>query len=127
MADKPNDRVPRNAPDGDVPDPKVFFVADGRKFGRPSLETYYANTQDQQSTGQTTGCTGNAVAGTYCGCNKVCSCNTVCSCQSVCSCESVCSCVGYTSCSCVGYTSQNSGGGGGYCSCNQVCTCVPVH
>lgn len=117
MAEKPNDRVPNDAPEGDVPDPKVFFVADGKKFGRPSLETYYAKTEDRHFAEQTTACTCNTVAGTYCSCNKVCTCNLVCTCQSACSCQSVCSCVGYTS----------QASGGSYCSCNQVCSCVPVH
>jgi hypothetical protein len=117
MADKPNDRVRDSAPAGDVPDPKVFFVVDGKKFGRPSLETYYAKTEDKQSADQTTVCSCNTVTGTYCSCNKVCSCNLVCTCQSVCSCQAVCSCVGYTS----------QGSAGSYCSCNKVCTCVPVH
>lgn len=120
MADKPNDRVPENAPEGDLPDPKVFFVVDGKKFSRPSLETYYAKTEDRQPTDRTSVCSCNAVTGTYCSCNQVCTCNLV----SVCSCQSVCACVGDT-CACVGNTYQ--GVGSTYCSCNQVCTCVPVH
>lgn len=111
MADKPNDRVPNDAPEGDLPDPRVFFVVNGNKFGRPSLETYYAKTEDKQSDQLTSVCSCNTVTGTYCSCNKVCICNLVCSCQSV--------------CSCVGYTSRKSGGT--YCSCNQVCYCIPVH
>ena len=90
MPDKPNDRVPNNAPEGDVPDPKVFFVVDGKKLGRPSLETYYARAQAKDLSGVTAVCSCDTVAGTYCSCDKVCSCNLVCSC------ESVCSCVGYT-------------------------------
>jgi len=112
MADKPNDRLPAVAPEGDAPEPKVYFVVDGQNFGRPSLETYYAKTQDQHAKGQASVCSCNTVAGTFC------SCNTVCSCYLVCSCESVCSCVGYTA---------SSTGGGSYCSCNKVCSCVPVH
>ncbi len=119
MADRPNDRVPLAVQEGDVPDPKVFFVVDGKKFGRPSLETYYARTEDKESFEETTVCSCDTVTGTYCSCNKVCTCNLVCACQSV------CSCVGHISCSCVGFIS--SGTGGTYCSCNKVCTCVPVH
>jgi hypothetical protein len=118
MPDKPNDRLPAVAPVGDAPDPKVYFVVDGQKFGRPSLETYYARTQEQGATDQLSVCSCNTVAGTFCSCNKVCSCNLVCTCESVCSCQSACSCVGYKA---------SGTGGGSYCSCNKVCTCVPVH
>jgi len=112
MADKPDDRIPAVAPEGDAPEPKVYFVVDGQKFGRPSLETYYARTQKSHATDQMNVCSCNTVAGTFCSCNKVCSCNLVCTCESV--------------CSCVGYTARTTGGGS-YCSCNQVCSCVPVH
>ena len=116
MADKPNDRVPGSAPEGDLPEPKVFFVADGKKFLRPSLETYYAKA-DPKRPEDPAACSCNTVTGSYCSCNKVCSCNLVCTCQSVCGCQAACSCVGYT----------YQGGGDSICSCNEVCTCVPVH
>jgi hypothetical protein len=116
MAKKPNDRISDSAPQGDLPDPKVFFVVDGKKFSRPSLETYYAKADDKQLDQQTSVCSCNTVTGTYCSCNKVCTCNLVCTCQAMCSCQSVCSCVGYTTSS-----------GGTSCSCNKVCSCVPVH
>lgn len=113
-ADRPIDRIPDDAPPGDLPDPRVFLVADGRKFVRPSLETYYSEAADKPAPGQTTVCSCNTVTGTYCSCNKVCSCNLVCTCQSM------CGCVGYS-------PPSKGGGGGGYCSCNKVCSCVPVH
>ncbi len=75
----PNDRVPTAAPSGgapagDVPDPKVFFVVDGKQFGRPSLETYYAKTEGRRDGAPVSACSCNTVAGSYCSCNKVCSC-----------------------------------------------------
>lgn len=125
MAKPPDDRPSSTLREGDIPDPKLYFVLDGKQFVRPSLETYYADT-DPRTTNKGahgTQCSCNTVEGTYCSCNKVCSCNLVCSCESVCSCEgySPCSCVGYQSCSCDNYY------GGSSCSCNKVCTCVPVH
>ena len=114
MAEPPDDRPTGKAPEGDLPKPKVFFVVDGKSFGRPSLETYYAKTP----AGESTVCSCDSVSGTYCSCNKVCSCNLVCTCESVCSCQSVCSCVGYK---------PRRSSGGSYCSCNKVCSCVPVH
>jgi hypothetical protein len=114
---KPNDRVPEDASDRGLPDPKIYLVVDGGEFLRPSLETYYARTPGGSSGAEPGGRETETVNGTYCSCNKVCSCNLVCTCQSVCNCQSACSCVGYT----------GSSSGGSYCSCNKVCTCVPVH
>jgi hypothetical protein len=117
MSDRPNDRIPTEAPDGDDPEPRVYLVVGGEKFGRPGLETFYAPAPGgSNSLASTSSCSCDAVAGTYCSCNKVCTCNLVCTCD------------GHKpppGCSCVGY--QSYGGGIGGCSCNKVCSCVPVH
>ena len=117
MPEKPHDRVDDIAPAGDEPQPKVYLVVGGLRFIRPSLETYYAKTPEANQKRTDSVCSCNAVAGTYCQCNKVCTCNLV-------------STPSRATCSCVGYTAPRSGtrsGGGGYCSCNKICTCVPVH
>lgn len=90
--------------------PRVYIVADGSQFEKPSLETYFAEYEDFSQANVLKGCSCDAVS-VICTCNKVCTCNPQ------------CSCIGDT-CSCVGYS---SGGGGSWCSCNKVCSCVPVH
>jgi len=108
VADRPDDRVPDLAPEGDEPEPKVFFVVDGKSFLRPSLETYYARSEPRGPAGRSA-CSCDSVAGTYCSCNKVCTCNLV-----PVSSGRTCACDGHSR-------------GGSYCSCNKICTCVPVY
>ena len=113
MGDKPTDRLGQGVPATGDEDPKIFVVVDGRKFPRPGLETYFADTRygSEKEGG------GDSVVGTYCSCNKVCTCVPVCARVG----HARCGCVGYTSCGCVGHTSSGGGGGGGGCRC------APVH
>jgi len=86
--------------------PRIYVTADGTKFKKPDLETYFAE-YDETSESKT-GCSCDSVS-VVCTCNKVCTCNP------------------QETCGCVGYTQEESGGGGSWCSCNKVCSCVPVH
>ena len=120
MAKQPNDRLTDISAQDDEFEPRIYTIVSGNKFIKPSLETFYAKTQESHhELGSVCSC--NTVEGTYCSCNKVCTCNLVCTCEGY----SSCSCVGNT-CSCVGYQSRSTGSSS-YCSCNQVCSCVPVH
>jgi hypothetical protein len=113
MADRPNDRV-QSAPA--LPDeltPKIYLIVSGKKFVRPSLETYFAQPGGSVGAKSDIACTRHSVGAVVCTCNKVCTCNPQCACQ------------GHAACSCESYTSSSRGGT--YCSCNQVCTCVPVY
>lgn len=108
MAERPNDRPDAASPPeagGPADEPRIFVVVDGRKFPRPGLETFFADTSGPAP-----------VVGTYCACNKVCRCVPVCGAVGY----KACSCVGNI-CSCVGHRSYGGGfvGGG--------CRCAPVH
>ena len=109
MADRPNDRVPSALPAPDDLTPRIYLVVSGKKFIRPSLETYYAEEAGGGPEAKPdASCGAQPVGGVICTCNKVCTCNPQCSCQghrSSCACES----------------HRSSSGGGRYCSC------VPVH
>ena len=118
MANKPNDRPAPNPPQPGDDAPKIFAVVNGKKFPRPALETFFAQSAPGQSKTTQGDSSCNPVAATYCSCNKVCTC------------EGVCSCVGHRSCSCDSHTSRAAG-----CSCNSHssgggsygCRCAPVH
>jgi hypothetical protein len=115
MADRPNDRVQSTPALPDELTPKIYLVVSGKKFIRPSLETYYAQAGTGTEGKSDSSCASHSIGAMVCTCNKVCTCNPQCSCQ------------GHVACSCESYTSSSSDGGGTFCSCNQVCTCVPVY
>jgi hypothetical protein len=105
----PNDRINRFSSDsGNTKNrkvregPQVYVIAEGSRFKKPDMETYFA--EYKESMKSTKGCSCDAVA-TVCTCNKVCTCNP------------------QRRCSCVGHRSRSST----WCSCDKVCTCVPVH
>lgn len=104
MLDAPEDR-PREISSEDD-DPKLFFIINGERFPRPSLQTFFASPElddDLKPRPNQNNCSCNPV-GAYCSCNKVCGCNPV--------------------CGCVGHTARPSSGGSGY---SYGCRCAPVH
>ena len=102
-ADGPNDRLQIDSTQFSDEDPRIYIFADGGKFPRPGLETFFADAVPSN-------CACDPVAQTYCVCNKV----------AVCTCVSVCSCVQHVSCSCEGH---DRGGGTRVTGCR----CAPVH
>ena len=138
MAEKPDDRPKKRKHNHAKEDPIIYFIASGKKFLRPGLDSYFAEAPaagdaNNESLVQHEGCLCQPVViGSYCSCNKVssCKCVPVCTCESVCSCvgHTICRCVGHTSCGCVGHTSCGCVGDSSYGGYQVTgCRCAPVH
>ena len=117
MTDKPDDRPKKEESGPSFEEPEIYLIISGKKFPRPGLETYFADTKPGSS--GTCGCA--PVVGMFCSCNKVrkCSCVPVCTCQAACGCVAhKCSCVDHQGCSCDSHQSGGTVTG---------CRCAPVH
>ncbi len=67
MPQKPDDRPKAGADQAAMDEPQIFLIIDGKKFPRPSLETFFA----RASGSAPPGCSCHPVALEYCKCHKI--------------------------------------------------------